>query len=124
WRSYARRAHRRSYEQHFAQQGLRYEPPALGQLAGRRVVILGEQGLGDNLFFLRYARPLTRAAANVEYAGDPRLHGLLARTGLFARLHSDRAPVDVSDAVPVLLGDLPTLDPALARTHAPSLAIT
>jgi len=124
WRSYARRAHRRGYEQHFAQQGARYEPPALAGLAGRRVVILGEQGLGDNLFFLRYARPLARVAAAVEYVGDPRLHSLLARTGLFARLHSDRAPVDLAGAIPVLLGDLPTLDPALAHAHAPSLAIT
>jgi len=124
WRSYARRPHRRSYEEHFAQLGLRYEPPALAQLAGRRVVILGEQGLGDNLFFLRYARALARVGAAVEYAGDPRLHPLLVRTGIFARLHSDRVPVELGNAVPVLAGDLPGLDPALARAHAPSLAIT
>jgi len=123
WRSYARRPQRRAYEQHFAQLGLRYEPPALRQLAGRRVVILGEQGLGDNLFFLRYARALAGVAASIEYVGDARLIGLLARSDAFTRLHSDKIPVDLAGAVPVLLGDLPVLDAALALAHPPSLAI-
>lgn len=123
WRSYARRPHRRAYEQHFEQLGARYEPPALAELARRRVMILGEQGLGDNLFFLRYAPALSRVGASIEYVGDARLHGVLARTGIFARLLSDRAPVELADAVPVLAGDLPMLDPALARSQPTALAI-
>lgn len=123
WRSYARRVHRREYESQFARQGARYEAPALGQLVGRRVMVLGEQGLGDNLFFLRYAPALHAAGAQVEYRGDERLHSLLERTALFTRLHSDRDPVALGDAVPVLLGDLPLVDPALAQRYPASLAI-
>ena len=123
WQTYARRFHRRQYEAQFAQQGARYETPTLEQLAGRRVVVLGEQGLGDNLFFLRYAPALRAVNAQVEYVGDERLHSIVARAGLFSRLHSDRAPVPLEGAVPVLLGDLPLLDPALARSYPASLAI-
>ena len=123
WKSYARRFHRRQYEAQFAQQGARYEVPSLDQLAGRRVMVLGEQGLGDNLFFLRYAPVLQAVGAQAEYVGDERLHSLVARAGLFTRLHSDRVAVPLEGAVPVLLGDLPLLDSALAQSHPVSLAI-
>jgi tetratricopeptide (TPR) repeat protein len=123
WEAYARRAQRRHYEAQFAAQGVRYEVPAAARLAGRRVVIVGEQGLGDNLFFLRYAPRLREAGARLDYLGDPRLHPLLARTGLFERLLSDREPLALADAVPVLLGDLPSIDAASRGAHPPSLAI-
>jgi hypothetical protein len=123
WVSYARRPQRREYEAQFARQGARYDVPALERLAGRRVVILGEQGLGDNLFFLRYAPALGAVGASVEYAGDERLHALLARTGLFTQFHPEHANVKLDDAVPVLAADLPLLDATLARSHPPSLAI-
>jgi hypothetical protein len=123
WRSYARRFHRRQYEALFARQGARYEVPSLDQLAGRRVMVLGEQGLGDNLFFLRYAAALGAVGAQAEYVGDARLHSLVARTGLFTRLHPGSTPVALEGAVPVLLGDLPQLDPALAASCPPSPAI-
>ncbi|HZZ94520.1 MAG TPA: tetratricopeptide repeat protein [Usitatibacter sp.] len=123
WQSYARRPQRRQYEAQFASQGRRYEAPALATLSGRRAMILAEQGLGDNLFFLRYAPALGAAGVRLEYVGDERLHPLLARTALFEQLHSDRTPLVLGDAVPVLLGDLPQLDAVLARAHPPSLAI-
>ena len=123
WRSYARRPQRREYEAEFARQGARYEVPALERLAGRRVAVLGEQGLGDNLFFLRYATFLAAAGAKLEYVGDERLHSLFARTGLFARLHSARVNVALDDAIPVLVADLPRIDASAARAHPPSLAI-
>jgi tetratricopeptide (TPR) repeat protein len=123
WRSYARRVQRREWEARFSQQGVRYEVPALAHLGGRRVVVIGEQGLGDNLFFLRYAPALRHVAASLEYVGDDRLLPLLMRTGLFARMHGERASVALDGAVPVLLGDLPSLDASLAHAYPPSLAI-
>jgi Tfp pilus assembly protein PilF len=53
-------------------------------LAGRDFIIVGEQGLGDVLFFLRFAPELARRGARVGFVGDERLYALLERTGHFA----------------------------------------
>ena len=52
-------------------------------LAGREVLLRSEQGIGDVLFFLRFAPALVRRGARLAFQGDARLHPLLARTGLF-----------------------------------------
>jgi tetratricopeptide (TPR) repeat protein len=111
WRAYARRAHRRHYESEFARQGASYRVPPLAGLAGRHVTVIGEQGLGDNLFFLRFAPELRAAGARLAFVGDERLHPLLERTALFDSLHSDRAPHTLGGSLPVLLGDLPAVGP-------------
>jgi tetratricopeptide (TPR) repeat protein len=70
---------------------------------GKRVLLLPDQGLGDHLFFLRYAAKLKQRAAHVAFACPTKLLGLLERN----------LPVDIADkgdfdlAVP--LGDLPRL---------------
>jgi tetratricopeptide (TPR) repeat protein len=84
-------------------------------LAGRQLALLAEQGLGDILFFLRFAPELAARGARLAFVGDARLHGLLSRTGLFALgMH---APGPVPPACePTAIGDLPWLleagDPA------------
>jgi hypothetical protein len=123
WRAYAHRPQRRAYEAHFAAQGARYEVPAPERIARKRVAILGEQGLGDQLFFLRYAAHVKRLAAEVTFVGDPRLHPLLARTGLIDELASDREAFALGDARPILLGDLPSLDAQTRSAHPASITI-
>ncbi len=84
-------------------------------LAGRRFELAAEQGLGDVLFFLRFAPELVARGAALAFRGDARLHGMLRRTGLFAlRL---AAPRDAAAGLERLaIGDLPWLleanDPA------------
>ena len=58
--------------------------PLPASLAGRRFALRAEQGLGDVLFFLRFAPELARRGAQLAFRGDARLHAMLARTGLFA----------------------------------------
>ena len=53
-------------------------------LTGRDLVLLGEQGVGDVLFFLRFAPQLARRGARVGFLGDERLNPMLERTGQFA----------------------------------------
>lgn len=48
-------------------------------LQGMCVTILKEQGLGDELFFLRFAKELQKRGAWVTYVGDPRLTSLIRR---------------------------------------------
>jgi Flp pilus assembly protein TadD len=111
WREYAWRPPRMAHVADLVRQGRSYALPSPGTLAGSHLVILGEQGLGDTLFFLRYAPLLRRQGATLDFAGDPRLHGMLARTGLFDRLAASAAEVERPGSDVILAGDLPVLVP-------------
>ena len=107
WAAYARRLPRREFERAAAARGTPYAVPALDALRGRDVTLVGEQGLGDTLFFLRWAPLLRQAGARMRFAGDPRLHGPLGRTGLFEGFDAaERVP---GSPAPILVGDLPAL---------------
>ena len=58
-------------------------PLARIRCAGRSFALVAEQGLGDILFFLRFAPELVERGARLAFRGDARLHSMLARTGLF-----------------------------------------
>ena len=117
WREYGWRSPRQEYLAALAAKGLRYQLPPLAQLGGRRVAIVGEQGLGDNVFFLRYAPALRAAGATLQYVGDPRLHALLLRTGTFDSV-ADRAP-SRDQELAILAADVPLLFPGQAAASLP-----
>ena len=78
------------------------------RLEGRSFAVRAEQGLGDALFFLRFAPEAVRRGARLAFRGDARLHSILARTGLFALgLESETAPAAPYEEV--FAGDLPWL---------------
>jgi Flp pilus assembly protein TadD len=52
--------------------------------SGLAIELRGEQGLGDAIFFLRWAPAVH--AAHLSFRGDPRLFALLDATGLLSRL--------------------------------------
>jgi Flp pilus assembly protein TadD len=109
WREHAWRPPRAIHAMTLAVRAIRYAPPSVEQLAGARLLVVGEQGLGDTLFFLRYAPLLHRAGATLDFAGPQRLHGMLARTGLFERLATDPEALRRDGGVEVLAGDLGAL---------------
>jgi tetratricopeptide (TPR) repeat protein len=77
-------------------------------LANRRIALRAEQGLGDVLFFLRFAPDLVRRGSQLAFRGDTRLHPILERTGLFALgVDNERAPA--AGLEEVFIGDLPWL---------------
>ena len=98
---------------HFAQ-GASPKPPdpdaqrLPGSLAGRGFAIVTEQGLGDVLFFLRFAPILVERGARLAFRGDARLHSMLARTGLF-ELGLDAPDVPAQGLEATFVGDLPWL---------------
>jgi tetratricopeptide (TPR) repeat protein len=109
WREYQWRPPRLDYVAFASRTGRPYALPAPGELTGAHLLIVGEQGLGDVLFFLRWARLLCERGARLDFAGDARLHGMLARTGLFDRFAQRREEFPAEGAREVLAGDLPLL---------------
>ena len=107
WREYAWRRQRR-------------EHAAVLSAEGRnRAAIHAEQGLGDILFFLRFAPALRERGITLDFAGDPRLHPMLGRTGLFEALarRLDELPEASRDVL--LAGDVPS-----GAATPPPLALT
>lgn len=123
WAAYGAREPRRVHETRVAAAGARYRVPTADALRGQDVLLLGEQGLGDALFFLRWAAPLREAGARLHFAGHPRLHSLLRRTALFESLGDFDGRPPALDPVPLLLGDLPAAMPHRDPLGVPSLRI-
>jgi Flp pilus assembly protein TadD len=111
WREYQWRGERLQFEKMLRREGR------------ERVAVHAEQGLGDLLFFLRFAGALRDRGARLDFAGDARLHAMLARTGLFESLAPRLAELPEADRDVVLAGDLPLEVPGLAATTPPPLAL-
>jgi hypothetical protein len=120
WKAYARRDQRMRFEAGRAREGAPYRVPDAAALKGIQVLIVGEQGLGDEIFFLRFAPALRALGARLSYAGEVRLRPLLRRTGLFEEIFAFGEPLPV-ERKRLLSGDLPLLSPA--QPVPPSLAI-
>ena len=124
WREHQWRSPRRGYA---GTPRLAQQPAELAceDLAGERFLVLAEQGLGDILFYLRYAPALRARGAMLDFAGDPRLHPMLARTGLFERFAANAAEAG-GQTTELLAGDLPlaVTPPGHSIEVAPPLALT
>jgi len=118
WRAYGARETRQRHVALRASVGHDYATPEAGTLREGRLRIVAEQGLGDILFFLRYAPALSRSGLQLQFSGDARLHAMLRRTNLFETIDQDGARRAVPE---VLSGDLPLFAP---ESHPPPLPLT
>lgn len=73
----------------------RVAPDWNGQLTNKRLLVLPEQGLGDQVFFAGMLNDLQQRAPQATVCVEPRLVPLLARS--FPRL-SFKAPADINEA--------------------------
>jgi tetratricopeptide (TPR) repeat protein len=96
WRRYSWRAQRRDHAAQLRREG-----------AGR-IALVAEQGLGDNLFFLRFAPALRQRGATLDFVGDARLHPILARTGLFTAFARSLEELPHATRDVMLTGDVPS----------------
>jgi tetratricopeptide (TPR) repeat protein len=78
------------------------------RLEGRSVVVEGEQGLGDELFFLRFAERLTARGARVTYRPSAKLAPLVGRLPFLAAVAA-AADGPAAGDLTVWAGDLPWL---------------
>jgi len=75
-------------------------------LSGKRILLVREQGLGDELLYLRFVGNLHARGAWVAYRPDPRLAGMCARLpDIDAVVVDEEVPDGVDLTIP--LGDLP-----------------
>lgn len=78
--------------------------------SGKRFFMLSDQGIGDELFFLRLAAEFKRRGAWLAYQATPRIQALLAgRVGQELTLAPDGCPMDIDHAflaseAPLVLG--------------------
>lgn len=92
-------------------------------LAGRRVLVERDQGLGDELFFLRFVPALKSRGAHVVYRPDPRLGAMLTRAGLVDEIVDNEDGEDRFD-LRLSVGDLPyVLDANDASQLPPSIGL-
>lgn len=75
-------------------------------LQGKHVCVLREQGLGDEIFFLRYAPLLAARGARITYRASNKIASLLSRLPCIDRLVEEMSPLPAADAN-ILVGDLP-----------------
>ena len=117
WEAYSARAVRLGWRERFPQ--LVDDARSVAALAQpSRILIVGEQGLGDELFFLRFAPYLRERGHELVGIFDRRLLPLIS--GLFTELHAlDDDPTPRAD-VTVLSGDLPL---ATGQAVAPALPL-
>lgn len=78
-------------------------------LTGQTVLLLGEQGIGDELIFLRFAPLLKQRGATVLYRAESRIGAVLkARTTCLNAVYTLADPLPERDCT-LLVGDLPLL---------------
>jgi tetratricopeptide (TPR) repeat protein len=76
------------------------------QLNGHDLCVLREQGLGDELFFMRYGPQLSALGARITYYASNKLCSLFKRIACMERVLDETAPLPQAGTV-ILAGDLP-----------------
>lgn len=79
-----------------------------GDIGAKTVMLLGEQGLGDELFFLRFAPILKAQGARLICESDRKIRSLVERTGVFDCVISPGETPPRHD-LKFLVGDLPRI---------------
>jgi tetratricopeptide (TPR) repeat protein len=106
WKGYEWRSSRQTFLA--PNPGIRLATDLPASLQGKKVSLLREQGLGDELFFLRFAAELKSRGAEITYQADKKLAPLLGRVPALDRVITGEIPLPTSGLC-VLLGDLPRL---------------
>ncbi len=101
-------------------------------LAGKHLCIHSEQGLGDQIFFLRFVAAAKARGARITYQSAPKIAEILGRVAIIDDVIGNDAPLPTSD-FNLLVSDLPVAllaqnpdasDPAVNQHLPPPLVLT
>ena len=97
--------------------------PLRGDLAGRRFRVQRDQGLGDEIFFMRHLRILASAGAEVSYESHPKIAGMIGRLPFISRI-LEPGEADGEAEASLTIGDLPfLLSASLGAAVPPPVAL-
>ena len=114
WAAYAYRPAYFAFRERYPDGAITRELPR--DLAGRHIWLLQEQGLGDEIFFLRFATQLKAAGVRTGYVASTKIATLLRRVASLDEV-VDKLDQQQADMA-MLVGDLPH---ALSRCPATAL---
>lgn len=118
WRGYCRRESMRGTDNGYCRK------PLPQDLSGQRILVVFDQGIGDEVFFLRFLPALARRGAEVAYLPDARLAGMFDRAGIAEIVTADQAVAGGYD-LKVSVGDLPrVLGPDPIGNTPPSITLS
>ena len=121
WERFAHRESRHSLTEKY--RILNLSTTLAGPVNAQTILVLHEQGLGDEIFFLRYAPALSRLGARIIYQSGAKIAGILARVPSIAAVITDGEAMPQANQT-LLLGDLPnalgTLGSAEIAAHTGS----
>lgn len=116
WSAYR---HRPSYSllaQKWVEAGIQQNLP--DDLSGKRVLVRREQGIGDEIFFLRHLPALKARGAHVMVYASAKIAALISRSGAADAVFPDFSPPPPAD-IQILCGDLPHALHALSTSALP-----
>jgi Flp pilus assembly protein TadD len=105
WRAYRSRPAFRRLSEKWAADGIVQQLP--DQLEGLHVLVRREQGLGDELFFLRQLPQLRARGARVTVRTSDKIADMIHRTGAADAVVADTTGATIHADVQIFCGDLP-----------------
>ena len=96
---------------------LRLQTEFNDKVTGKTFLLLREQGLGDEIFFLRYAQELANRGASLIYRSNSKIAGILTRVPAITTVITESTPMPTENEI-LLIGDLPQALGILARSES------
>ncbi len=83
-----------------------WQRPLPGSLHGKRILLLKDQGLGDEIFFLRFAPEVKKRGGEITYLANPKIASIIARLSFIDNIAGEgKAPRGMD--ITLSAGDLP-----------------
>ncbi len=105
WVEYSYRPWPDQFRQQYPQIKLARTLPA--EVHDQHICVMREQGLGDELFFLRFVPQLAAAGARITYGASDKIGSLLNRVPSIAQVLEEKLPPRAGADAVILAGDLP-----------------